>query len=119
MTTTLYMNRLFESHEQILSEDVASIAAAAGMEDVLWRIQADVLEAAETGRPGPRNEITRLETAFDRHLQDAQHTAVTAKEQALVKAIREQALLYREKVHQRLKTKGAAGSTPRFRSGKR
>ena len=45
-TTTYYINWLFKSHARALRENVATIEAAAGIQDVVWRLQALAIHAA-------------------------------------------------------------------------
>lgn len=106
--TTFYINWLYEAHERVLTENVSTIQAAAGMEDVLWRLQTTVLEAAQTDRPDPREEAAALEVGFEQHLQTAERTATTPEEQALVKTIREQFNLFRDRIRRWLDPRAPA-----------
>lgn len=87
--TTLYINWLFESHSRVLRENVATIQAAAGMEDVVWRLQAMAMQATEAQDAGLTTAMAALETAFEDHLSSAERIAITPEETALVAEIRD------------------------------
>lgn len=108
--TTFYINWLYQTHQRDLSETLATIRAAAGMQDVVWRIQAVVLEAAATGRVGPRMEIAVLEGDFEQYLEKAERTSSSFEEHQLTRLIRHQFSLYRDEVHRRLEPGKAVGS---------
>jgi len=88
--TTLYINWLFDSHSRVLKENVATIQAAAGIQDVVWRLQALAMQAAEAqDAGGPHAQMAELEGAFQEHLSKAEQTAMTPEENVLVGEIRE------------------------------
>lgn len=108
--TTYYINWLYSTHQRDLTETLTTIQAAAGMQDVVWRIQAVVLEAAATGRAGPRMEIAVLEGDFEQYLEKAESTATSFEERELARVIRDQFSRYREEVHRRLEPSKTVGS---------
>lgn len=85
--TTYYINWLFKSHSRVLKENITTIEAAAGIQDVVWRLQALATQAAATHETGLQAEMTKLETEFQQCLSRAQQTAVTPEEQSLVREI--------------------------------
>ena len=89
-TTIYYVNWLYESHSQVLAENVATIRAAGAMQDTLWRLQANLMEFGQVGGNALRTRIAELETAFEEYLSDAEQTALTAEEKVLVGQVREQ-----------------------------
>lgn len=82
--TTFYINWLFESHSRVLKENVATIQAAAGIQDVVWRLQALAMQAAESQEVGLHVQMAELEAAFQQHLSKAEQTAMTPEEKVLV-----------------------------------
>ncbi len=110
--TTYYLNWLYATHQRDLSDTLTTIQAAAGMQDAVWRIQAVVLEAAATGRSGPRAEIALLESDFRQYLDKAEKTSSSFEEHELVRMIRRQFSLYQEEVHRRLQPSRAIGFPP-------
>jgi len=82
--TTFYINWLFESHSRVLEENVATIQAAAGIQDVVWRLQALAMQATEAQDPGSQAQMAELEAAFQQHLFKAGKTAMTSEEEVLV-----------------------------------
>lgn len=114
--TTFYINWLFESHARVLKENVATIQAAAAIQDNVWRLQALAAQAAETRDAGLQGQIHELEAAVRERLAAAHSSAVTSEEQALVKAIGEQFALYCEEIERVIPGVGPseAGEAARF-----
>ena len=79
--STYYIHRVYESHSRVLAENVATIRAAWAMQDTLWRLHAIVMESADKERRETRIEATELESAFERHLAEAEKTSFTPEEQ--------------------------------------
>ena len=107
--STYYIHRVYESHSRALTENVATIRAAWAMQDVLWRLQAVVMESPSKEQRETRIEATELESAFDRHLTEAEKTSFTPDEQAFVKAVREHFVVYRDQIKARLQPPGLSG----------
>src|SRR5688572_183958 len=110
--TTYYIQWLYDSHELILRENVASIRAAGTMQEVLWRLQAFALDADDGLAGDERATLTGLEAEFERALVAAEQVASTTEEQPLVKTIRERFSIYREHLHRRLQLAQEAPATP-------
>jgi two-component system, NtrC family, sensor histidine kinase HydH len=106
--TNHYVHRVYEYHSRVLEENVSTIRAAWAMQDTLWRLQAAVAEATGKEQRETRIEATELESAFQRHLEDAEKSSFTPQEKALVKAVREHFAVYRDHVEVRLKPSGLA-----------
>jgi two-component system, NtrC family, sensor histidine kinase HydH len=107
--STYYFHRVYESHSQVLAENVSTMRASWAMQDVLWRIEAVLMEAGGKDRRETRIEVAELESAFDRHLDEAEATAFTPEELTLVKGVREHFAVYRDHIEARLKPAGLAG----------
>jgi two-component system, NtrC family, sensor histidine kinase HydH len=93
--STYYFHRVYESYSRPLAEDVVTIRAAWAMQDALWRLHSAVVESADKDRRETRIEATELESAFERHLAEAERTSFTPEERVLVKAVREHFAVYR------------------------
>ena len=93
--TIYYINWIYHSHARDLSEKFTSIQAADAMQDVLWRLQATVMEVVERADSHTRIEVTDLENAFERHLAEAEAGAITSEEKKFIKDIRDQFSKYR------------------------
>ena len=100
--STYYIHRVYESHSRALDENVATIRAAWAMQDTLWRLHAIVMESADKDHRETRIEATELESAFERHLAEAERTSFTPEEQVLVKAVGEHFAVYRDRIEARL-----------------
>ncbi len=85
--TTYYINWLFKYHARALKENVATIEAAAGIQDVVWRLQALAIKAAATHETELQPRTTQLEAEFQRYFSRAQEAAATAEQQSLVREI--------------------------------
>ncbi len=107
--TNYYVHRIYEYHSSILEENVATIRAAWAMQDALWRLQATVMEATGKERRETRIEANELESAFQRHLEEAKRTSFTPEEDALVKAVADHFAVYRDHVESQLKPPGIVG----------
>ena len=82
--TIYYVNWLYHGHARELAENLTTIQASEAMQDVLWRLQASVLEVAELADGHTRLEVAEWETAFETHLTEAERTTVTPEERTLV-----------------------------------
>ena len=100
--TIYYVNWLYHGHTRELAENLTTIQASEAMQDVLWRLQATVLEVAEPADGHTQREVAEWETAFDTHLAEADRTTVTSEERTLVTTIRTQFSDYRKCIHRRL-----------------
>ncbi len=106
--TNHYVHIVYEYHSKVMEENVSTIRAAWAMQDALWRLQAVVVEAPSKEQRETRIEAGELESAFQRNLEDAEKTAFTAEEKALVKAAQEHFGVYRDHVEARLRPSGLA-----------
>ena len=88
--TIYYVNWLYHGHARELAENLTTIQASEAMQDVLWRLQASVLEVAELADGHTQREVAEWETAFDTHLTEAERSTVTPEERTLVTTIRTQ-----------------------------
>ena len=86
--TTFYINWLFTTHAKALEENVATIEAAAGIQNVVWRLEGQAIHAA-TPQGDVKAKLAELEGEFRRHLSRAQRAATTPRQQSLVKEIRD------------------------------
>ena len=107
--STYYIHRVYESHSQVLAENVATIRAAWAMQDALWRLHAVVMESSDKDRRETRIEVSELESAFERQLAEAERTSFTPEEQVLVRAVREHFAVYRGQIETRLQPPVIAG----------
>lgn len=101
-TTTYYIHWLGESHARVLAENVASIRAAGLMEESLWKLQTTFANAVAQGPPGDRSMIAASEEQVERSMVAAEQAATTSDERAMVGAIRDQFIAYREFVRRHL-----------------
>lgn len=111
--TICYVNWLYRGHARELAENLTTIQASDAMQDVLWRLQASVLEVAEVADGHTRLEVAEWETAFETHLAEAERTTVTSEERSLVGTIRAQFSQYRTCIHRRLDPEAAAPESER------
>jgi two-component system, NtrC family, sensor histidine kinase HydH len=107
--STYYIHRVYESHSRVLAENVATIRAAWAMQDTLWRLHAIVMESADKDRRETHIEATELETAFQRHLTEAEKTSFTPEERASVQAVREHFTVYWDQIKTRLQPPALSG----------
>ena len=117
--TNYYVHRVYEYHSRVMEENVSTIRAAWAMQDALWRLQAIVMEAAGKEHRETRIEATELESAFQRHLADAEKTSFTPEEKALVKAAQEHFAVYRDHIEARLQPSGLVGLVDSAERGER
>ncbi len=96
--TTFYINWLLKSHSQALKENVATIEAAAGIQDLVWRLQALATQASATHETGLQTQMTDLEAEFQQYLSRAEQVAMTPEEQSLVSDIRGHFTLYLQQI---------------------
>ena len=111
--TIYYVNWLYHGHARELAENLTTIQASEAMQDVLWRLQATVLEVAELADGHTQREVAEWETAFDTHLAEADRTTVTSEERTLVATIRTQFSDYRKCIHRRLDREATAPESER------
>lgn len=104
--STYYFHRVYESHSRVLSENVATIRAAWAIQEALWRLHATAIEAPDKEERESHLEADELEASLLRRLAEAEKSAVTPEEQALVKAIRGHFSVYRDQIHARLRPAG-------------
>ncbi|MEN6458528.1 MAG: ATP-binding protein [Thermoguttaceae bacterium] len=107
--TNHYVHRVYEYHSRVLEENVSTIRAAWAMQDALWRLQAVVVEATGKEQRETHIEATELESAFQRHSDDAEKTSFTPEEKALVRAAQEHFIVYRDHIEARFKPAGVLG----------
>ena len=100
--TIYYINWAYHSHALGLEENFVAIQATDSMQDVLWRLQATVMEVAESADSHTRIEVTELEELFAGHLAAATASSTTPDAQQLVESIGDQFARYRDCIHLRL-----------------
>lgn len=100
--TICYVSWLYKSHARDLAEKLSTIQAADAMQDVLWRLQATAMEVVERADTHTRFEVAELESAFERHVAEAEATSFTHEERRAVNKIREQFSLYTARIYHRL-----------------
>ena len=100
--TIYYINWAYHSHALGLEENFLAIQATDSMQNVLWRLQATVMEVAESADSHTRIEVTELEESFAGHLAAATASSTTPDAQQLVQGIGEQFARYRDCIHLRL-----------------
>jgi two-component system, NtrC family, sensor histidine kinase HydH len=105
--TVYYLDWVYHSHSRDLAENFTTIQAADTMQDVLWQLQATVIEVAESADSHTRFEIAELERAFEGDLAAAAAGSVAPEARALVAIIRKQFSQYQQCIHQRLDSKSA------------
>ena len=110
VATIFYFHRLYEAHAHGLAERLTTIQAIDTLQDVLWRLQATVLEVAEQADGHTQTEVAELEDSFQRHLAEAASGSSTSETQALTESIREQFSKYRDCFHRRLNAENVQGS---------
>ena len=93
--TIYYINWAYHSHALGLEENFVAIQATDSMQDVLWRLQATVMEVAESADSHTRIEVTELEELFAGHLAAATASSTTPDAQQLVESIGDQFARYR------------------------
>jgi signal transduction histidine kinase len=106
--TTHYIHQVYESHSQVLDENVATIQAGWAMQETLWQLQAVVMEVAGKERRETRIETEELAADFQRHLDAAESTSYTPEEEALVKAAGKHFAIYRDHIAASLEPPGLA-----------
>ncbi len=107
--TAHFVQQVYTSHTRALEDNVSSIRAAWAMRETLWRLHSIGVEA--TGKQ-PREtevEIGELKAEFLKHLTEAEKSALTPAEQALVKAINEHFTLYCDSIASRIQPQGLGG----------
>jgi two-component system sensor histidine kinase HydH len=109
-TTTFYINWLYESHTQVLQENLSSIQIIGAAQATLWRLQTTVMRAIERPKKNTLAEIPILEKVFEEHLAEAEETAFTVKEQDLIGTIRRKFLAYQKYIQHLLETKPPVGA---------
>lgn len=107
--TTYYIHRVYEYHSRGLAENVVTIRAGWAMQDALWRLQAVVMEASGKDNRETQIEAMELTAAFERHLDEADKTAFTPEETALVGAVRDHFSVYRDHIQARLQPPSLVG----------
>ena len=100
--TIYYINWAYHSHALGLEGNFLAIQATDSMQNVLWRLQATVMEVAESADSHTRIEVTELEESFAGHLAAATASSTTPEAQQLVQGIGEQFARYRDCIHLRL-----------------
>ena len=88
VSTTFYINWLYESYSKVLRENVSSIQAAGAMQHSLWRLQSAVMSAVKNPSKEAWTNVDDWESSFQQHLSDAENTAFTEEEKNIVASIR-------------------------------
>lgn len=107
--TISYVNWVYHSHSRDLAENFTTVQAVDAMQDVLWRLQATVMEVTERADSHTRMEVIEMEREFEQHLAGAAARSGTPDGQRLVNAIRSQFESYRGNVRRRLDSSAARG----------
>ena len=81
--TNHYVHRVYEYHSRVMEENVSTMRAAWAMQDALWRLQAVVVEATVKDHRETRLEASELESAFQRHIEEAENTSFTSAKKRL------------------------------------
>lgn len=110
VATISYFHFQYESHARGLAERLTTIQAVEAMQDVLWRLQATVLEVVERADSHTQIEVTELEDWFERHLAEAESRSLTPEMQPLATTIRAQFSTYQACIHRRLDAEQGPGS---------
>jgi signal transduction histidine kinase len=100
--TLYYIDWVYRSHLLDLHDNFTTIHQTDLMQDVLWRIQATVIEVAERADQHTRLEIAEMEGQFDEFLAGIRKTAATDEGKKLVAEIGEQFHAYRAEIDRRL-----------------
>lgn len=94
--STYYIYWLSGSNNQILTENVSSILAAAEMQESVWQMEAEFVDTVEDEhRPGRGRFASTIER-FENALEDADRAVTTPQERPMVDGIRERFTKYRE-----------------------
>ena len=88
VSTTFYINWLYESYSKVIRENVSSIQAAGAMQHALWRLQSAVMSAAKNPSENAWTTVTDWESLFQQYLTEAENTAFTEEEKIIVASIR-------------------------------
>ena len=89
VTTTFYINWLYESYSKVLRENVSSIQAAGAMQHSLWRLQSAVMSAVKNPTKDAWTNVDDWESSFQQHFSDAEKTAFTDDEKKSIGSIRD------------------------------
>jgi two-component system, NtrC family, sensor histidine kinase HydH len=89
VTTTFYINWLYESYSKVLRENVSSIQAAGAMQHSLWRLQSAVMSAVKNPTKEAWTNVDDWESSFQQHFSDAEQTAFTEDEKKIIGSIRD------------------------------
>ncbi len=88
VSTTFYINWLYESYSKVLRENVSSIQAAGAMQHALWRLQSAVMSAVKNPSENAWITVADWEALFQQYLSDAENAAFTEDEKNIVASIR-------------------------------
>lgn len=100
--TIYYLDWVYRSHSRDRTENFTTIQATDAMQDVLWRLQATVIEVTQRADSHTRIEIAELEDAFEEQLANADAGCTNLEAKGMVAAIREQFFIYRRDIHRRI-----------------
>lgn len=106
--TTYFIHQIHESHAAALTENVATIRAAWGMQEALWRLQVGIVEASGKGPRETQIETAELQAVFEQRLLEAEESSFTSEERILSKAVREHYSVYRDHIRECLRHLGDA-----------
>jgi two-component system, NtrC family, sensor histidine kinase HydH len=88
VSTTFYINWLYDSYSKVLRENVSSIQATGAMQHSLWRLQSAVINAVKNPSKKAWTDVEEWEESFTSHCDDAEQTAFTADEKNIIASIR-------------------------------
>jgi signal transduction histidine kinase len=88
VSTTFYINWLYESYSKVLRENVPSIQAVGAMQHSLWRLQSAVISAVKEPTESSWITVEEWEYSFQQHLSEAEKAAISDEEKGKVALIR-------------------------------
>jgi two-component system, NtrC family, sensor histidine kinase HydH len=100
--TIYYLDCVYSWQARDLAENFTTIQAADTMQDVLWRLQATVIEVAEQADTHTLLEVAELEDSFEGHLANADASTAGSDAKRVIAAIRTQFGEYRGEIQRRL-----------------
>ncbi len=100
--TIYYVNHVYNSQSDELSESVTAIQSADSMVGVLWRLHATATDVSETADSHTRMEVAELEESFKTHLATLAEDSKSPEAQLLAATIGDQFARYEQCVARRL-----------------
>jgi two-component system, NtrC family, sensor histidine kinase HydH len=87
VSTTFYINWLYDSYSKVIRENVSSIQAAGAMQHALWRLQSTAMFAVKTPTEDAWADVADWESLFQQYLTDAENAAFSEEEKNIVASI--------------------------------